>query len=445
MAKIYIEPAKARATLSQQMALERTLQALSQDVGGIRNGLNYKISGREAIDARLRDAINRLNKEADSTRALRTGLEQIIVRYEQAENSNTDRVAAEKTSVQTAGGASSIVVGPVPGTAVGLKEGLKEWLKSERAQELIRVLLRLGQTASPAAWYWGLLQSISSTFSLESSANGITSKISGGIGYEEDETKVKFGTYKNKLAAIDNDAAGSKFYWDPKTNKVTGVNPDDEKANKAFSKHNKGLPVDVKLASVGASRSISALALDTELEKEYVGLSTKTRVGELKGELGGYIGLLGAGGTVGTSFTAFSTEAKGYLGTDDLQVYGKAGVTAGKVEAKGSFDVGLVDKDGKFNPALQAGASAEAIAGEISGTVGGKVAGADVSVTGKLNYGVGAHANVGYKDGKLSVDIGATLGVGGSVKLDIDLSGTVNAVADTAQNVWSGVKSFFKW
>lgn len=100
MARIYIESAKARTALSQQEALERALQALSKDVGGIRRGLNYKIAGRETIDARLRDAINQVNKEVNSTKALRMGLEQIIVRYEQAENSNTDRVVAEKTSAQ---------------------------------------------------------------------------------------------------------------------------------------------------------------------------------------------------------------------------------------------------------------------------------------------------------------------------------------------------------
>ena len=51
--------------------------------------------------------------------------------------------------------------------------------------------------------------------------------------------------------------------------------------------------------------------------------------------------------------------------------------------------------------------------------------------------------------GKISVDIGATLGVGGSVSLEVDLSKTVNAVADGAKNVWSGLKSgakkFFNW
>lgn len=107
MAKIYIEPAKARTALCHQETLERALQALSKDVGDIRRGLNYKIAGREAIDARLRDAINQINKEVNSTKALRMGLEQIIVRYEQAENSNLDRVAVEKMSTQSGDGSGS--------------------------------------------------------------------------------------------------------------------------------------------------------------------------------------------------------------------------------------------------------------------------------------------------------------------------------------------------
>ena len=106
MANIYIEPAKAKAMLSQQKALERALQELSRDVGSVHRGLNYKISGREAIDARLRDVVGQINREMDSTKALRTGLEQIINRYEQTENGNTERVKAEKTSIQNGGSGS---------------------------------------------------------------------------------------------------------------------------------------------------------------------------------------------------------------------------------------------------------------------------------------------------------------------------------------------------
>ncbi len=103
MAKIFIEPSKARGTLSQQQALEQALKQLSQDVGNVRSGLRYKISGREAIDARLREAVGQISKEAESAKAMRLGLEQIINRYEQTEKGNTERVKAEKTSIQGGG------------------------------------------------------------------------------------------------------------------------------------------------------------------------------------------------------------------------------------------------------------------------------------------------------------------------------------------------------
>lgn len=108
MAKIWVEPAKARATLSQQEALAKTLASLYQDVNGIRSGLRYKISGREAISARLRDAAGQISKEAESTRALRAALEQAVGLYEKTEKGNLDRVKAEKTSIQQGGsGATS--------------------------------------------------------------------------------------------------------------------------------------------------------------------------------------------------------------------------------------------------------------------------------------------------------------------------------------------------
>jgi len=446
MAKIFIEPAKARATINEQRALESTLNALSRDVSGVRSGLRYKIAGKEAIDARLREAAGQISREMERTRAMRTGLEQIIARYEQAEKSNYERVGAEKTSVQDGGngGGGIVIEGWMPDSAlepvgpiISLIPSLP-WI----TQILVDVYEQLRRLFKPTPWYLNLLKPFNTTFL----TGGLTGSIAGGFGYVEGEVEGKVGTYKNTLTKIDRDStSGSKFYWDPETKKVTRVSEDDKKGNEAFSDHNKGLPVDFKLASFGASRGISAAALDTELKSDYAGVSTKTRLGELKGEIGGYVGLLGVGGTIGASYTAFSTEAQGYLGSEDYQVYGKVGASAGKVSAEGSFDVGLVDKDGNFNPALQAGGSIEAIGGEISGTVGGKIAGADVSVTGKLNYGVGAHANVGYKDGKLSVDIGASLGVGGSVKLDIDVGGAIDTFKDTAKNIWSGVKKLKWW
>ena len=77
--------------------------------------------------------------------------------------------------------------------------------------------------------------------------------------------------------------------------------------------------------------------------------------------------------------------------------------------------------------------------GEVSGAAGVKVLGTDVGLKGSVGVGAGIHANAGFQDGKLSVDVGAYVGVGGSVSLEIDVSGTVEAVCDGAKAAWDTV------
>lgn len=178
----------------------------------------------------------------------------------------------------------------------------------------------------------------------------------------------------------------------------------------------------------------------------------KMTVAEAKAELEASAGLvridpktgktvpcISAGAAAGASFTLFTAEEQAQLGNDMAGVYVKSTQTVGKVGAKGEVKVGIHDKDGNFNPNVSAEARFEAIGGEISGTVGAKILGTDIGVKGSLNYGIGAHAEVGFEDGKLSFDVGASLGVGGSIKIELDVSGAVNAVKDTAKAVWDWI------
>lgn len=150
-----------------------------------------------------------------------------------------------------------------------------------------------------------------------------------------------------------------------------------------------------------------------------------------------------AGVAAGYTMTAFTSQQEAQLGNDRFGAYVKAEETVGKVGAEASAVFGLHDKDGNFNPSLHAKASLEAIALEASVKGGVKVLGADVGVKGSVNVGVGAHAEFGYKDGKFSADIGASLGIGASVKLEIDIGGMVDTVADAAQAVWTGIMGLF--
>ncbi len=150
------------------------------------------------------------------------------------------------------------------------------------------------------------------------------------------------------------------------------------------------------------------------------------------------------GGSLGFTMSALSASAESQLGNSDFGVYGKAEMSAGKVEAKATGVVGVRDAEGNFNPTVHGKVSAEAIAAEVSGKAGVKVLGADIGVKGSLNIGVGAHAEAGIKNGIFSLDVGASFGIGGSVKLEVDIGGVVNAVSGTAQSVWSTVTDWFR-
>lgn len=447
MAKIYIEPAKARAMLSQQEALERALQALSQNVGGIRSGLNYKISGREAINARLRDAINQLNKEANSTKALRAGLEQIIVRYEQAENSNIDRIVVEKTSIQSGGGSSG---GGGGGGSWGDEHDRVAWEKifgrltgflEDRLNQLFPNItipgIRLPSVMLP---FLGALQTLEE----------LDWETKLKVKSTEDVKKLyKDGWLKgldNFEKAHQTDLSSNQFYWDPKTGQKTYLDKNDpayEEKLKALKEQSKNpVPVNVKLLSVGGSAEASLWEpfKDSEgLKWDHGGLDYNVKAGTFSGTAAAYFGATGMGATLGAGFTAFSADAKGYVGTEDANLYLKGKVEVGKVDAKAGAEIGFLDQEGKVNPNLYVSASAEALGGELSGTLGGEALGVDVGVTGSVNYGLGAHFNAGYRDGTFSVDMGATVGLGVGVKIDIDVSEAVENIGNTIENIGNAV------
>lgn len=143
---------------------------------------------------------------------------------------------------------------------------------------------------------------------------------------------------------------------------------------------------------------------------------------------------------VGASVALVQTKAEGRIGLGEdnnmLGVYGNVEGEAFSAEAKAKV---AVNKNEIF-----AGASAEANLAKVSGAAGISVLGTDLGVTGSLKVGVGAHANVGYTDGKLKVDIGAAVGVGFDLGFELDVSGTVDAIKDVASSAWKGAKKLWK-
>lgn len=146
---------------------------------------------------------------------------------------------------------------------------------------------------------------------------------------------------------------------------------------------------------------------------------------------------------VGASVTALELEGEYQLIGDEMagiNVDGK--VTVGEVSAKADVTGQIFSEDGKLDLQLGASASAEAILAEAEGSVGVNVLGGEVSAKAGVNFGIGAHADVGYRDGVFKCDIGASLGLGVSVDVEVDVGGMINTVADGCKSAFEDTKNW---
>ncbi len=218
--------------------------------------------------------------------------------------------------------------------------------------------------------------------------------------------------------------------------------PDDSDEAKEFDKHKPFSP-EITLASVGTG--VTGALWENGNEGSYGAASGSYHIaaGQAEASASAYAGPYGVGAQIGVGVTAFTASAQGSIGDEYYNAHGSLEVNVGHVGAEAAVNAGFVDENGNFNPQLSASASAEALLFEASATAGATIAGTSVNATGSINFGVGAHADVGYSDGVLSLDIGASLGIGVGVSLEIDFSGTVDAVADFAGNAWSGITGLF--
>lgn len=254
--------------------------------------------------------------------------------------------------------------------------------------------------------------------------------------------KPKYGEYKDKKVLGDKDHFDVNVDQDKIRDESKQVNPDEkwykEKATvlegTAQAKV-EGSVLDGRIAGSNdwAEGSVEAKILTGEAHAEAsMGLYvyTKDKDGNTK-----KLFSPGVSAEVGASVAAVQVEVDGRIGLGEdknmLGLYGDVGAEALTAEAKAKIAANRNE--------IYAGASAEADLAKVSGSAGVAVLGTDVGVTGSLKVGVGAHAEVGYTDGKFKVDIGAAVGVGFDLGLEVDVSGTVDAVTDFATDAWDGV------
>lgn len=131
---------------------------------------------------------------------------------------------------------------------------------------------------------------------------------------------------------------------------------------------------------------------------------------------------------MGASVSALTLDGNLNYGDELLGANATGSIHVGEVSAQGSLSAGLMNNNGSFDPHLNAGLSAEAIAVEAEASAGVTVLGTDATVSGSVYVGAGAHANIEIGNGVISCDVGAAIGIGASLSFTIDVSGTIDAV-----------------
>ncbi len=242
------------------------------------------------------------------------------------------------------------------------------------------------------------------------------------------ESTGKWGA-KDKVESIDSNNAevNEKGYYDSNTGKWVKK----DKINK--------MDTDVKWADGKNSLSYTGLhfdgTIDIKDETTPFGLNDnqyKLEVDGLKGEVytEAYAALKGVGIGAGLEATALSIALKKRQGTDDYNLFENTKIDIGKVELGAGAKVGL-DQENKLGAYVDA--KAEAIAAEVQKKFGIDLFGIKIAGKGSVNYGAGAHAKAGFVDGKIVYDIGAAVGFGGGVSVEIDVSEKLNELYEQAK------------
>lgn len=391
MAQFSVKKNNIDSVISTEGKLANELNTLSSEIRSIGNSLSFKLATSSNIRNRLNSASSNVSAHRTAMKNMRSALQEVVNTYDRTENTILGRVSNKPASDKVT-------------------------------------------TTGKVSWFTGEINAIKELHDSDLSDDNPLKKLADKLNDFNEKRK---RTYK-------------KGYYDKDGNyhdvKDADKNSDEYKEYDEISSFEKVATIVSAEAGISgsvwkkggsgsygiASGSYNVSALNAEAKAEaYAGLYSFDENGNKKFTPG-------IGASVGVGVSAFKAGVEGAIGNEYYNVHGSTSVEVLAANAGAELNVGLY-KDGKLNPQLSASASAEAILAEASATVGGTIAGAAVNATGSVNFGVGAHADVGLRDGKLSVDIGASLGVGVSVKFDVDFSGTAKAIGD---KVSSGLSKF---
>ena len=401
MSEFRLRPSNMRTVSTEQTQIAAQMSQLEQEILRVRSGLSFEVGSKERIRQRLKTAGDCTGESAGHLRSAAQVLANITDTYEATEQNLAGLPVSKETYLPICD--AETVLSILPGL-VGIGAGV---------------------TITPAT---------------PSNPGTVDSVVDAVSRFFQHKDKDHFPTGDVPIADREKNAWQKTFV--SQNEKDLGKSQMDpllvwggsvEKSGSLLGMEGEALVGDAD--GTYAQRSYGVLQRDAYAQL-YGGLF-------VMGEDGEKIFAPALGAALGLSLSGLTAAGEARLGSDLLGVKVSGDATLGKLNAEAKGAVSLRDEDGNLDPTLHGEAALEALAFEASGAAVGQILGTEIGVQGSVTVGVGVHAEAGYQDGVFSLEIGAALGVGGSVGLVIDVGGTVDAVCDGAKAAWTEFTSWF--
>lgn len=393
MAQFSVKTKQALLQAEQEKKMAGELRDYEDSIRTIANNLSFQSSALENIRTALRGAANQVGAQREGMSKMSTALSEIMENYNRT----------EQRIYNNAGGKGNLNIKQLADSIIDKFCGEEQYI-----QDFVRNLIESVQGSNQLEWIFNQIEDF------ERYIGKSIQSIAGNPGL---------------LLVLPEFFKNSKVDYTGIIDKIKEGIADATDFEKKISKE--GAYYDKKIKSDHGSLGVSALAY-----KAYAGVE-----GGLfkKDDDGNLVFNPNIAAKVGASFTALEVVGAYAIGNDYLGANVNGNITAGKINAEAEATANLMDDSGNFNPHAKLNASAEAILVDAKASAGVTVLGTKADVTGSVNVGVGAHAKVEIGDGKIACDIGASLGIGASVKFELDYSGTVKAVKSAAKSALKSI------
>ena len=382
MAEFSVKTDRAKIQADDEKKLISELAGLEDRIRNVSNNLSFEIAAKANIRSRLNNAAGRVNAHRGGMSNMHSALTSVIRNYESTEQRITGNANVDETQKQD----EKNSVPPKNGgdNDISLDDIIKDWELSPGWDVILDYVPDLPLFLVPEVWE-GIEKGKEIKEAIEDAIEKVKDTIIEKTSFEG-EARVDGAYYKNEWNCENGSLGITASAYEAYASAEGGLFSKDEDGNLKF---------DPKVAA-----------------------------------------------KAGASYTLLNVAGNYAVGNDMLGANASGEVTVGKVSGQVEAEAGLMGEDGSFNPHAKLEASAEAILVDAQAQAGVTVLGTEAKVEGSVNIGVGAHANVEIGDGKIECDIGASLGIGASVKFSIDYGGTVDAVKKGCKSV---LKKLIPW